>query len=306
MLAMLQARNPNWLTDLAAMMFILPGLAVEVTLFATSHAPDRVAFIDSLPLYTIGANVCFQQRFPWAAAGSACALCIILTGIGFSSNSAAAEHAEAGTAISAVLLSLMITHRLEWQNRRAWLFRARDALSNARLLALAERDGLTGLANRRAVDDWLEHAWAACVAGNTPLSVIMIDVDWFKLYNDHYGHPAGDACLRAVGAAIAGQVRRQGDLAGRYGGEEFILILPSADADTSNAIAQRVCETIQELEVPHVAGPSSAFVTASLGVATTIPAAGGSVGTLLTAADAALYEAKRTGRARVACAEMAG
>jgi diguanylate cyclase (GGDEF)-like protein len=134
----------------------------------------------------------------------------------------------------------------------------------------------------------------------------MLDVDWFKRFNDHYGHPEGDTCLRAIGAALAEHVRRQGDLAGRYGGEEFILILPGADAGTSYVIAERICDAIKALQIPHVAGSPGGLVTASLGVAIATPAAGGSIASLLIAADAALYEAKRTGRARVACAATAG
>ena len=308
-----QPRLPSWLTDFALMILVLPGVTMQVILFVTTHSADKAAFMNALPLYIMAANVCLQQRFAWAAAGSTVAFCVILIGIMTGSISAAAAGLQASDALSAVLLSLTIGHRLEWQYRRAWLFRARDALSNtrlvalsARLLALSERDGLTGLANRRAIDDRLEQAWATCTADDQPLGVIMLDVDWFKRFNDHYGHPEGDSCLRAVGAVIAEHVRRQSDLAGRYGGEEFILILPGADAHTSFGIAERVCEAIQALQIPHVAGPPGAFVTASLGVAIAMPAAGGTIARLLIAADAALYKAKRSGRARVACAEMSG
>ena len=306
LLVLMRPANPNWVTDFALMIYILPGLTMQVILFVVTRSPDKAAFINSMPLYIMAGNVCLQQRFSWAAAGSAIALCVVLTGIFTGSISGPAGHAQASAAVSAVLLSLIIAHRLEWQNRRAWLFRTRDALSHARLIALSERDGLTGLANRHAIDEGLEHAWAACAADSEPLAIIMLDVDWFKRFNDHYGHPEGDSCLRAIGAAIAGHVRRQGDLAGRYGGEEFILILAGADADTSYAVAERICDAIQALQIPHIAGPPGAFVTASLGVATATPAAGGTIASLLTAADAALYEAKRSGRARVACAETAG
>ena len=302
---------PSWLTNFASMILVTPGVTMQVILFVTTHSSDKAAIINALPLYIMAANVCLQQWFAWAAAGSALAFCIILVGILGGGLSTAAESLQAIDALSAVLLSLTIGHRLEWQNRRAWLFRARDSISNARLVALSarlltlsERDGLTGLANRRAIDDRLEQAWTDCLADNQPLGIIMLDIDWFKPFNDFYGHPEGDSCLRAVGAAIAGHVRSQGDLAGRYGGEEFILIFPGADADTSYAIAERVCEAVQALRIPHAAGPPCAFVTASLGVATAMPAGGGSVADLLIAADGALYIAKRGGRARVARARM--
>ena len=306
LLALLRAGNPSWLTNIAAMLYTLPGLATQMLLFAATRSPDKAAFLNGTLLIILFTNISMQQRVSWIAAGSLGQIAIVLAGLSTGGISTAAQHAQAATTIGDVMLTLMIAHRFEWRSRRAWLFRARDGLSHASLLALSERDGLTGLANRRAIDKRLEHAWATCAAENEPLAIIMLDVDWFKRFNDHYGHPEGDTCLRAIGGAIADHVRRQGDLAGRYGGEEFILILPATDADTSHAIAERVCDAIEALQIPHCADPTGAFVTASLGVAAAMPAAGGTVATLLAAADAALYEAKRTGRARVACAETVG
>jgi diguanylate cyclase (GGDEF)-like protein len=177
--------------------------------------------------------------------------------------------------------------------------------SNARLLDLSERDGLTGLANRRAVDRMLEESWADCAAHNHPMAVIMVDVDYFKKFNDEYGHPAGDDCLRQVAGALHQHVRLTGDLAGRFGGEEFILILPGADAQGASQVAARACAAVEALHIPHAAAPTARFVTASLGLACAQPARGGAVSDLVRAADAALYEAKQTGRARVVCTEVA-
>jgi diguanylate cyclase (GGDEF)-like protein len=206
----------------------------------------------------------------------------------------------------AVAMTLAITQRLEWQHRHAYLLGLRDELrkaelqrSNAALLDLSARDGLTGLANRRTVDRHLNAAIQACATANLPISVIMLDVDWFKRFNDTYGHPAGDSCLIAVADALRNVVRAPGDLAGRYGGEEFIVILPGADRQGAHLVAQRISAAVQALNIPHAGSNAAKVVTASLGIACTAPANGGTVTELLKAADVALYAAKQGGRARI-------
>ncbi len=170
----------------------------------------------------------------------------------------------------------------------------------AQLAKLATQDGLTGLLNRRAFDAALEVAWRRCSQANEPLSVLLVDVDHFKQVNDTQGHAAGDACLRAVAALLAGTVRRAGDLVARYGGEEFVVLLPGTGA----AAAERVAERMRA-EVAAGIGPTS--VTISIGAATMVPA---SIcpppHRLLEAADAALYAAKRGGRNRVVWQAVSG
>ena len=169
--------------------------------------------------------------------------------------------------------------------------------ANRHLEELALIDSLSGLPNRRAFDVRLASTWLAA-APNYPISLVMMDVDHFKLFNDTQGHLEGDNCLRMIGGAIDSVVR-QGDFAARYGGEEFIMLLPGVDAGESLEIAERVRRTIEGLKIPHQAAPLGT-VSISVGVATLTVAPAGNEQHLIQAADAALYEAKRRGRNTVA------
>ncbi|UWU75125.1 diguanylate cyclase [Bradyrhizobium huanghuaihaiense] len=170
-----------------------------------------------------------------------------------------------------------------------------------RLETLATEDSLTGLANRRRFDERLKEEWARAYRDRSSLALLMIDVDHFKAYNDEYGHPAGDACLRVVAQVIAAEVQRPGDLAARYGGEEFAMLLPNTDAAGCARIGERIRKAIRGAGLVHTSNHASGYVTASLGGAACRPAlertAG--VGTLVEAADQALYAAKEGGRDRL-------
>ncbi|MCC8955147.1 diguanylate cyclase [Bradyrhizobium sp. Pear77] len=169
-----------------------------------------------------------------------------------------------------------------------------------KLAALATSDGLTGLANRRHFDERLAEEWARARRDGTPLSLLLLDVDHFKKFNDQYGHQAGDACLRALGRILAAQVRRPADLAARYGGEEFALLLPNTDPEGCEQVGERVRGALRELGMLHAFNPPSKLVTVSLGGATNIPAHGmAESNSLVAAADRALYAAKESGRDRL-------
>jgi diguanylate cyclase (GGDEF)-like protein/PAS domain S-box-containing protein len=176
------------------------------------------------------------------------------------------------------------------------------AEANRRLKALAGQDGLTGLANRRAFDEALAREHRRTKREKKALSLIMIDVDRFKLFNDCYGHPAGDDCLRRVAAAIADTARRPGDIAARYGGEEFAVLLPDTDETGAELIAARILGAVCGLKIRHD-GNINGLVSISAGVACLVPAeAGGRPETLIQTADRALYCAKDGGRNAVVCA----
>ncbi len=166
---------------------------------------------------------------------------------------------------------------------------------------LSLRDGLTGLPNRRALDQRLTEEWHRAQRDGTPLSLVMMDIDHFKAYNDDYGHGAGDGCLRRVARAIAAVPTRKADRVARYGGEEFIALLPGTDAPGARAVAERFRATTAELGLSHARSLTSATVTLSVGVATRAPASDRAAdpGSLRDAADAALYAAKEGGRNRV-------
>ncbi|MDP3802436.1 diguanylate cyclase [Brevundimonas sp.] len=181
----------------------------------------------------------------------------------------------------------------------------RQALQH-RLEREAVTDGLTGLANRRAFDEALAREWARAVRDDGEVSLILLDVDHFKRFNDRYGHPAGDACLRDVAKAIQEIVRRPGDLAARYGGEEMAVILPDTPASGAATVAEALREAIQALGILH-ADSARGVLTASLGAATATAAVGQTIPMpdgLLIGADGALYRAKSKGRNRVETAVL--
>ncbi len=170
---------------------------------------------------------------------------------------------------------------------------------------LAMIDGLTGIANRRLLDQTLHREWLSCMREQTPLSLLIIDVDHFKLYNDNYGHLTGDECLRTIVCEIQGTLRRSRDFLARYGGEEFVVLLPNTSEKNALVIADKLRTVIQECAIPHAESPHG-VVTASLGCATIVPTAESSINCLLNAADAALYRAKSNGRNRQEIAAPVG
>ncbi|WP_375305395.1 diguanylate cyclase [Bradyrhizobium sp. A11] len=170
-----------------------------------------------------------------------------------------------------------------------------------RLETLAIEDSLTGLANRRRFDERLKEEWARAYRDRSSLALLMIDVDHFKAYNDEYGHPAGDACLRLVAKIIAAETQRAGDLAARYGGEEFAMLLPNTDAVGCAQVGERIRKAIHDAGLVHDSNQAAGCVTASVGGATCRPALERTAGvsSLVEAADRALYAAKDAGRNRL-------
>jgi diguanylate cyclase (GGDEF)-like protein len=175
----------------------------------------------------------------------------------------------------------------------------RLARQNKALTRLTQLDALTGLGNRRCFDDALASAWADCTARQSPLTLIIFDVDHFKKFNDSQGHQAGDACLRQVAAAVAPCTRGLTDTAARYGGEEFAIILPDAPLEAGRAVAERARQAVADRAIPHPAAGPPGIVTVSLGVATMVPTAGSAPASLIEQADQGVYAAKRAGRNRV-------
>jgi diguanylate cyclase (GGDEF)-like protein len=172
-------------------------------------------------------------------------------------------------------------------------------IANTELQSLASADGLTGVANRRALDQGLEQEWRRAVRGGAPLSLLLVDVDVFKAYNDRYGHAAGDDCLRGIASTLATAARRAGDLVARYGGEEFAVVVPGCSDENARRLAERLRSRIADLALPHDASDVAPHVTISVGAATAMPGPGIAAADLVRIADEALYEAKRAGRNRV-------
>jgi diguanylate cyclase (GGDEF)-like protein len=183
------------------------------------------------------------------------------------------------------------------QTRQYLVVRAK----NEEIRRLAITDALTLLPNRRAFETALAEQCRSCAASRSPLAAVMVDVDHFKMFNDFYGHPAGDECLRAVARLLRAAAKRAGDMAARYGGEEFVLLLPNADLAGAILVAEEVRAAVREMNMPHAKSPTSAIVTLSIGVAAWVPGSAADAERLICAADKALYLAKNCGRDRVMC-----
>jgi diguanylate cyclase (GGDEF)-like protein len=182
--------------------------------------------------------------------------------------------------------------------------------ANRELMRLSSADGLTGIANRRRFDETLLKEWRRCAREARPLALLLIDVDFFKPFNDNYGHQAGDECLKAVARALSQTLHRPSDLAARYGGEEFAVILPGTDEAGALAVAEALRAAVQQMGITHRYSEVAPVVTISVGLACATPRPGDETGFigLLKDADAALYRAKSEGRNRVvsACAPCVG
>jgi diguanylate cyclase (GGDEF)-like protein len=172
------------------------------------------------------------------------------------------------------------------------------------LESLVMRDDLTGIPNRRYFNETFDTEWKRAARASERLAVVLVDVDHFKEYNDHYGHGLGDICLRKVAVALAEAATRPGDLVARYGGEEFAAVLPGADAASARSVAERFCANVADLALEHAYSKAADHVTVSAGYAHTAPAGSGlAPQALLDMADRMLYKAKHSGRNRVCGAD---
>jgi diguanylate cyclase (GGDEF)-like protein/PAS domain S-box-containing protein len=173
------------------------------------------------------------------------------------------------------------------------------AEANVSLEKMARIDGLTQIANRRNFDETLSQEWQRLSRTKQPISLLLGDIDYFKKYNDHYGHQAGDDCLKQIGKALADSVLRPADLAARYGGEEFVLLLPEVEVHGALMVGQRAIKRITDLGIPHAASENNDIVSISIGAATLIPSIDTDPCKLIELADEALYQAKEQGRNRL-------
>ena len=186
-------------------------------------------------------------------------------------------------------------------DRTAKLEKAKAELekANGELYRLANLDGLTQIANRRRFDEYLFQEWRQMAEKKQPLSLIFCDVDFFKRYNDEYGHALGDDCLRQLAQAMSRAVVRPTDLVARYGGEEFAVILPNTNTSAAARVAEAIAREVQCLKIVHAGSEASKYVTLSIGVASTVPTPPYAPDYLIALADMALYDVKKQGRARI-------
>jgi diguanylate cyclase (GGDEF)-like protein/PAS domain S-box-containing protein len=198
---------------------------------------------------------------------------------------------EAGQVLALVGFMFDITERKKTEEQ---LLRLQGELEE-----LSFRDGLTGAANRRKFDTVFEREWRDARRNTQPLSMILFDVDYFKRYNDHYGHVDGDDCLKRVAHTLASAAHRPRDFLARYGGEEFVLLLPASDAPAAKAVAERCRQALFKAQIAHAASPISQLLTVSMGLGTVIPAEGDDRVPFFEAVDRRLYLAKQGGRDRM-------
>ena len=204
-----------------------------------------------------------------------------------------------------ILIGVYLGYFMEKFSRQDYLNNKLLSLEAERLTLLSEElkllsttDSLTGLANRRHFEHCFESEWSRALRTKEPVFLLMIDIDYFKNYNDYYGHQAGDNCLKHVSDVLTTFAQRSGELASRYGGEEFLVLLPRLNLDQGLVVAKKLCNTIEELNIPH-AGIDLGHLTVSVGVAAVVPELEDDMSDLIRASDTALYRAKNTGRNRV-------
>jgi len=241
------------------------------------------------------------QRLPYAYAATVSGLIVLLHGAAVAINvhmSGPALLISIMTLFAAAYLTLISNYYLERDARRSYLHGLRDRLRHAEADAAAKRDALTELGNRNLLAARVEELWGVAGERDADVGVILLDIDHFKLFNDRYGHGAGDLCLKRVAACVSAELRGEEDTAIRYGGEEILALLPGADMRTAIRVAERIRRTVEAFAIPHEGLGPWKVVTASLGVAVG-PVARISSTELIAAADAALYAAKRNGRNQV-------
>jgi diguanylate cyclase (GGDEF)-like protein len=288
--------------------------SVFTYLFGATHAHDTELYVAATVLLLLYA--CITARLQFAVAAAVSGYVFLLFALCFAILRADPDHhSRYLIAMTAAITAyvLVANWRLQVDQRNGYVLTLRERLRQRDLTAqnqvldeLARLDSLTGLANRRTYDLWLERAWREAGAMDMPLGLIMIDVDRFKAFNDANGHAAGDACLRAVAGCLRAQLLGVSDLVARLGGEEFAVLLPGQTEDACAAMAEALRRAVEALGVSHAAcGPKGGLgfaITISCGAASLKPQAGMDVALLCEAADRAMYWAKGAGRNRVSAA----
>ncbi|WP_213688269.1 GGDEF domain-containing protein [Acinetobacter baumannii] len=200
-------------------------------------------------------------------------------------------------------LGMTLAYATDRQHRENYLQNCMIELNRIELMQqaqqlslLSQQDALTGLANRRYLDETLDNEWRRALRHETPFTIMMVDIDFFKPYNDSLGHLKGDQCLKDIATAISSIAARSGDLVARYGGEEFLLLFPMTNAQQAKIQAERLMNAIKKIAIVHPCSSVSPYVTISVGVATTIPRLNDSISAFVSRADHALYQAKTNGR----------
>lgn len=294
--------SPVWRESLSAAVMVV-GVATTAALFLASSSPTAVHYQYLIGLPILFGNIVQRPDFEAAAIASVLSLAIYIGALAVADLPLPVAVAGAVYVTVTVGFSLIAGRNVERELRRAFLRRVRSekaanhlAHRNGQLLELSNVDTLTGLANRRRLDERLAEMAAWSRDCDAPVALLMIDVDHFKLFNDRYGHPEGDRCLMQVAAVAREQVRRHDDVIGRLGGEEFLAILPGMDMAGAIRVAERIRVAVEAMGVEHDGCRPAGVVSISIGCASGIVGEDWSLEDLLRLADDALYTAKRRGR----------
>jgi diguanylate cyclase (GGDEF)-like protein len=297
----------GWLTKDDSPKLLREGLAASIPVaivlqilvsFVLTSSTDAGHYQYFVLLVVLFTNTVQRLPFRYAIVVSATILACHGFAVTFSGHMSWAVAFVATTTLAvSAYLTLVSNYYLERDSRRTFLHAVRDRLQRMEVEAASKHDSLTGLGNRRFLEERVTELWRK---GDlvSPVAVIMLDIDHFKLFNDRYGHVTGDACLKRVAACVSSELRNPNDLAVRYGGEELLVLLPNTDASDAIRVAERIRRAIEAIAIPHESMGASAIVTSSLGAAAA-PVSTISEQELIAAADAALYEAKRNGRNQV-------
>ena len=305
---------PAWRDGLLALNSLVNG-AVLTWLFTHTGADATELYVAGMILLMLFATITVQLPFTLAAV--VMVLQVLLFAIGAQSAPGETPYFHENLALidfACGCYMLVANGQLQTTQQRGFVLALRERLRrqelfqrNLELDDLARRDALTGLANRRAFDAWLLNCWRQAREAGVPLGLIVVDVDWFKAYNDVYGHPAGDVCLQTIARCLREQLRGTTDHVARLGGEEFAVLLEGLNADLCGDVAERLRAGVAAMELPHIGaarpGGGGATVTISCGVASLPAHLGTSARDLMAAADAALYRAKQNGRNLVCLAD---
>ncbi|MHB8136955.1 MAG: GGDEF domain-containing protein [Smithellaceae bacterium] len=293
--------------DFLADFLIVLAASSIIMILQLSHHPNVVHYHTGVILIVMFGNIVVRLRF-WHAliVSSLIFVLYVLTVPGITSMQPPVMINSSVVLFSAIIISLIANYQMESALRWNYLRNLLKEIETIRLEKaktelehISSMDVLTGLANRRNFDVFLDMEWHAGIQYRTPLSLLFLDVDDFKSYNDHYGHQAGDACLQKIARVLKGFIHRSRDLCARYGGEEFVILLPNTDEKNALQIAEKVRKNIEQENIPHEYSRVVPHVTISIGVASMIPQRTRIPQRLVEQADKALYRAKGLGRNQV-------
>jgi diguanylate cyclase (GGDEF)-like protein len=295
-------RNPRpWIREsMEAVMTVLIAAGV-LYLIHSSHSPLAEHAHYSMLLILVFPNIIQRVRFWYATVASIIVVVMYATVVPeIRSMPDEAIFGAVLTLAMTTLLSLVTNWKLEIEERRAYLMTLREELRSQQLMnvneelsAISMLDPLTGLANRRRLEQFIDALWNSSLK---PVTFMMIDIDHFKRFNDRYGHQAGDACLKMVVETLQEELRHGTDLAARFGGEEFLVVLPDSDLADGIRAAERIRGAVERRAIAHITSPTASVVTVSIGVAVVRPDAKITVAEAIAAADRALYSSKQHGR----------